>query len=298
MRRSVVLVTLLGALLLTALASVHQEPRGPATTVLGTTVVPTTEPQVLPSPFEAFPARADRPQAFEYLPGLDLRLIDRAGCLRGARPAMVSLGSLLMDEFARRGYLGVVVDVRIPPYEAVFDERIVRAVGSAVHDLAIAVQWIRAHAEALCVRPDAVAATGYSFGALVALALAYNEGEPPSDAITLDEYGATVTPQPADLGAPPDELVPYSNDLDGVVAFSGFALPDHIDTGEPPAILFHGLDDPLVPFSLAEKTCAAALSVGVACELVPHSGGHSAGADAAAIDRAVSFLAREMLGER
>ncbi len=80
------------------------------------------------------------------------------------------------------------------------------------------------------------------------------------------------------------------------MSFSGFALPDLIEEGEPPAILFHGRNDSTVPFVLAEQTCAAATAVGVTCELVPHDAGHSRADDIdAAWDVIAEFLEREML---
>jgi predicted esterase len=165
-----------------------------------------------------------------------------------------------------------------------------------MHDMAIAVQWLRAHAGEYCVEPNAIAATGHSFGALTALALAYSEGEGPMESITIDELGTTIPVEPPELGSVPPELAAYSNDLDGVVSFSGFALAEHIDSGEPPAILFHGRNDTRVPFSLAEATCAAASAVDVTCELVAHDAGHSPAPDLeAALDQAVEFLDREML---
>ena len=129
------------------------------------------------------------------------------------------------------------------------------------------------------------------------LALAYSEGELAEDSvITLDEFDAS-----ASVGSPPPLAVPldlagFSNDINAAVSFSGFALTDTIDAGEPPAILFHGRDDSTVPFALAEKTCDAAAAVGVTCELIPHDSGHGRADDIdAAWDTIAEFLAREML---
>jgi predicted esterase len=232
----------------------------------------------------------------EYQPGVYLTLVGADACGGEPRPAMLAIDQALADAFARRGYVGVYVEARNPGHSGQFDAETVRAVASVVHDLAIAVQWLRAHADEHCVEPDGIAATGHSFGALAALALAYSEGEGPVGTITIDEYGTTVTVEPSEFGPVPSELVPYSNDPDGVVAFSGFALPSHIDSGEPPAIIFHGRNDDIIPFSLAEETCAAAEAVGVTCELVAHNAGHSFPPDlAGALDRAVQFLDREFV---
>jgi predicted esterase len=247
-----------------------------------------------PPGFETPPSLPTR--RLEYQPGVYLQLVEPDACTGGPRPTMVSLGSRLAVEFAARGYLGVIVEARNPGYEPEFDARIVEAIGSVVHDMAIAVQWLRAHADEYCVEPDAIAATGYSFDALAALALAYSDGEGPVGEITIEEYGTTVTVEPVEQDPMPAELVPFSNDLDAVVSFAGFALADHLDSGEPPAILFHGRDDRTVPFTLAERTCAAAQAVGVTCELVPLDDGHALPMDLSELlDTAEQFLDREML---
>jgi predicted esterase len=280
-----------GILLLTACGG-DDEASGTRTTRPTTSTWPTTT--TAPPAFEPLPS--PRTRRLEYQPGVYLQLVEPDACADGPRPAMVTLGSRLAFEFAARGYLGVIVEARNPGYEQRFDARIVRAIGSVVHDMAIAVQWLRAHADEHCVEPDAIAATGYSFAALAALALAYSEGEEPGGEITIDEFGTTVAVEPVEHGLVPAELVPFSNDLDAVVSFAGFALAAHLDRGEPPVILFHGRDDQTVPFSLAEQTCAAAQAVGVTCELVPLDDGHALPMDLSdLLDKAEQFLDREML---
>lgn len=154
-----------------------------------------------------------------------------------------------------------------------------------------------ANAEQYCIGPDAIAAMGHSFWGISALALAYSEGElVEGELITLDEFGASAIVGPSPPGPPP-ELAGFSNDINAAVSFSGFGLADRIDTGEPPAILFHGLNDRTVPFALAEKTCQGASAVGVTCELIPHDSGHGGADDIdSAWDTIAEFLEREMLG--
>ncbi len=82
----------------------------------------------------------------------------------------------------------------------------------------------------------------------------------------------------------------------------GSALPESIDPGEPPALLVHGTNDDTIPFSLAEKTGAAATAVGVVCELIPHENGHgfsgdlhSGSGDDPTVQLTIDFLNREVL---
>jgi acetyl esterase/lipase len=159
----------------------------------------------------------------------------------------------------------------------------------------VAVQWLRAHAEELCVDTERIAAVGYSFGAITSLSLAYSLGElAQGDDLTIDELdgSGTVGPGPP---APPPELASFSNEIMAVVSFAGFAIADTIEPGEPPALLIHGRDDRTIPFALAEQTCAAATQVGITCELVAHDSGHGMADDVpGALTLADEFVRREM----
>ena len=86
-------------------------------------------------------------------------------------------------------------------------------------------------------------AAGYSFTALTSLSLASTHGERNEGAILTIEGpdGSAVVPEA--LPGPPEELASYSNDVAAVVSIAGFALPETIDPGEPPAPLIHGRDD-------------------------------------------------------
>jgi dienelactone hydrolase len=236
-------------------------------------------------------------EPIEYQPGVFLSLFEPTTCDSSLRPVMLTSSPGDAAEFAERGYLGVVVEARNPGNSGRLDTEMIQSVGSATNDFAVAVQWLRANAEQYCVEPDAIAAMGHSFWGITALALAYSEGELAEDSvITLDEFDASATVgSPPPLAVPPD-LAGFSNDINAAVSFSGFALTETIDAGEPPAILFHGRDDSTVPFALAEKTSDAATAVEVTCELIPHDSCHGRADDIdAAWDTIAEFLAREML---
>jgi hypothetical protein len=100
----------------------------------------------------------------------------------------------------------------------------------------------------------------------------------------------------------PPDLTEYSGVPNAVISHAGFALPDMIDPVEPPALLVHGTNDDVIPFSLAEKTCAAATAVGVVCEVAPHENGHGFSGDLdpthgddPTVQLTIEFLNREVL---
>jgi predicted esterase len=190
----------------------------------------------------------------------------------------------------------VVVDVRSDGPEArTFDAQFLQEISDVSARIGIAVQWLRAHADEFCVAPTAIAVTGYSYGALGALALAYSDGEHEAgELIAVDLLGPPVVSETRPI-APPAELAEFSNDPNAVVSHVGFALADGIDTGEPPLLMFHGRNDPTIPFALAEQTCTAALAVDVVCEMIAHDEGHAFAEDnQEAVDFVADFLARVM----
>ncbi|MCJ7781628.1 MAG: alpha/beta hydrolase [Acidimicrobiia bacterium] len=245
---------------------------------------------------------ADYP--IEYAPGKRLRYLNDDTCSEPLRPAIVSPGGFVTQwEMANRGIAVFDLDDVIRPDSSAFDEEFVGGISLAAADLGIAVRWVRAHAAEYCVAPDAVVVAGYSWGAITSLALAYSTGHvQPSDEIVIDELGNPVV-APSGTAVPvPPALTEYSDVPNAAISHAGFALPDTIDPGEPPALLFHGTNDDTIPFSLAEKTCAAATAVGVVCELVPHENGHGFSGDLHAgsgddptIQMTIEFLNREVL---
>ena len=237
----------------------------------------------------------DQYYPIEYAPGFRLRVAEPAPCETMLRPAIVSVNSYLSGDLVERGF--VVVDVRSDRAEArTFDAQFLQAISDVSARIGIAVQWLRAHADEFCVAPTAIAAIGYSYGALGALALAYSDGEHEAgELIAVDLLGPPVVSETRPI-APPAELAEFSNDPNAVVSHAGFALADDIDTGEPPLLMFHGRNDPTIPFALAEQTCTAALAVDVVCEMIAHDEGHAFAEDnQEAVDLVADFLARVMV---
>ncbi len=228
----------------------------------------------------------------EYQPGLYLYLAEPASCGGPGSPTVVTSNASLAEGLAARDLTVALVEVRTPGNSGLqLGPEIFEAFQYSVHDLGVAVRWLHANAPELCVDPQAIAAAGYSFSAISALSLAYTAGElGPGEEVAIGGIEGSATADASFLPVPP-ELTEASADVDAVVSFSGFALAETIDPGEPPAVLFHGRDDATIPFALAEETCRQAVAVGVVCELVAHDSGHGMADDLdAALDRAVLFL--------
>jgi predicted esterase len=286
--------------------STPQEPEATATGTTPTAPAPTASVPATTAPSEVNTTAPlttttstvdewDQYYPIEYAPGFRLRVTEPAPCDAVLRPAIVSANSYISGDLVERGF--VVVDVRSDgPGSRTFDAQFLQAISDVSARLGIAVQWLRAHANEFCVAPDAIAVSGYSYGALAALALAYSDGEHEAgELVAVDLLGPPVVSETR-LIAPPAELAGFSNDPNAVVSHAGFALADDIDTGEPPLLMFHGRNDLTVPFALAEQTCTAALAVDVVCEMIAHDQGHAFAEDnQEAVDFVADFLARVMV---
>jgi dienelactone hydrolase len=270
-----------------------------AVTTVRLVLADTDRPSEMPSPPTVIGPIGDQRRDILYQSGVRLSLYEPSDvCSGDGRPTIVTGGpqsNVFVEWFQQRGYLVADVAWRSPGYTGGLSTGTLKAFVYAANDLSVGVQWLRAHAEELCVDTERIAAIGYSFGAITSLSLAYTIGElVRGDDLAIDELDGSGT-----LGAqpppPPAELASYSNEIAAVVSFAGFAVADTIEPGEPPALLIHGRDDNTIPFALAEQTCAAATQVGITCELIAHDSGHGMADDVAgALTLADEFLRREM----
>ena len=128
-----------------------------------------------------------------------------------------------------------------------------------------AVRWIRQHASELGIDPDRIAAGGGSAGGHVAATTGVIDG--------LDEKG-----EDASVSSTPNALVLFNPATDisdnprwGDRALDGSPL-QHVDTGAPPTIVFHGKADTTVPYKTAEAFCQAMAEARNRCELVGYDG--------------------------
>ncbi len=134
-----------------------------------------------------------------------------------------------------------------------------------VRDGKSAVRWVRQHAAQLGVDPDRIAAGGGSAGGHVAATTGVIEG--------LDGEGEDLT-----VSSTPNALVLFNpaTDISGSHRWGDRALDgsplQHVGSGNPPTIVFHGKADTTVPFATAEAFCIAMQNVGNRCELVGYEG--------------------------
>lgn len=189
------------------------------------------------------------------------------------------------EEYARRGYAAVSLQYRLRPGVGSGDlPQLYLAMLDAYEDATEGVEWLEAHAAELGIDPDAIVASGYSAGAVTASNLAYLPGQ--------------VGPATSRVAA----ALPMSGwfldpDTPGLPIPGPLARPD---AGEPPAIVFHGTEDQLLPIGSPADLCPLAHEAGIACEYIGYEGaGHEVG-DASRqsdiIRRGTDFLAEHVLG--
>jgi acetyl esterase/lipase len=129
----------------------------------------------------------------------------------------------------------------------------VEAIVDAIEDAQAAVRFMRANAATYRIDPARIAVGGTSAGAITALNVGYG------------------TPVPGISGTPGE-----SSAVAAAVSLSGAQLfTNQIGAGDPPALLFHGTADTVVPYAWATATVDAAETAGLPVELVEWEGaGH------------------------
>jgi dipeptidyl aminopeptidase/acylaminoacyl peptidase len=176
--------------------------------------------------------------------------------------------------FARLGYVTAAINYRLlspvgcggnpdptPTCEA--------AALGAQHDAQAAVRWLRANAATYRIDTDRIAMGGGSAGAVTSLLVDWRSEDP------------------GDSGNPG-----YSSAIRAAVSVSGGApTNEFIDSGDPPAIFFHGTEDRTVFYEWAVQNAAAMYSAGIFTVLEPFEGvGHSIGQAALINQQADYFL--------
>jgi acetyl esterase/lipase len=157
-------------------------------------------------------------------------LVHGGGFVSGGRADMQPLA----EAMAERGYVAVSIDYRLGtgqwfPAEHLDDPALAVAADEARADAQAAVAWVQARAGELRVDPDHITVAGWSAGGITAIEIASHATPGVSAAVSIS--GAAV-----DLAA--------------------LARP------HPPLLLLHGDVDTVIPASLADATCAAAVASG------------------------------------
>jgi len=165
-----------------------------------------------------------------------------------------------VSEFAKRGYVAASINYRMDedagPIRVPLDDYESQRIFWAVSDLKAAIRWFRANASSLGIDPGRVAVAGSSAGAVMALS------------------AAVLPEEPGDTG----DHEGYSSAVCTALSVSGATDPARVDAGDAGAVLFHGENDTVVPFSLAEATYNAMIDAGLAAEFHVYEGeGHGIG---------------------
>jgi predicted esterase len=143
----------------------------------------------------------------------------------------------IVDEattFARKGYVNVSISYRLSPdgcSAAIPTSSCLTAIANAQHDAQAAVRFLRKNAATYGVDADRIAIGGSTAGAITALNVGYNSDEP------------------GDSGNPG-----YSSAVKAAVSLSGARLRGTSSPDDAVALLFHGTNDPLVPYQWAVNT--------------------------------------------
>ena len=199
---------------------------------------------------------------------LMLDLHQPSGDMEPVRPAFVwihgggftggdkagDLEATIGSRFAKRGYVVVSINYRLRPghYFEQGDPELTYAVLDAQHDAQAAVRWLRANAATYRIDAGRIGVGGTSAGAITALMVAYNSGDP------------------GDSGNPG-----YPSTVSAVVDVSGAMATGLIDAGEPPVLIVHGTVDERVAYDNALAIVARVEEVGVPYEFHPLEGiGH------------------------
>jgi acetyl esterase/lipase len=160
----------------------------------------------------------------------------------------------LVDEsrtFARKGFVNASINYRLEPggcSASTPTATCITAIQEADEDGLTAVRFLRDHATNYGIDPSRIAIGGTSAGAIVAMNVGYSGN---------------------------DSGTPAHSKVQAAVSLSGAHLFGTVDAHDPPALLFHGTSDPLVPYQWAVNTVNDAQAAGAAAYLTTWQGaGH------------------------
>ena len=182
----------------------------------------------------------------------------------GGKPVQFTQHS---DYLATRGLVCLQVEYRLlakgdqgPPIDC-------------VHDAKSAMRWVRGHAVELGIDPNRIGAGGGSAGGHLAAFVGMVEGldDPQDDVKISPKANALVLFNPVfDNG--PDQGWGYNRVGE---RFKEFSPAHNISADDPPAIVFLGTKDKLIPVAVVERFKAGMEKAGVRCEAIFYEGqGH------------------------
>lgn len=166
------------------------------------------------------------------------------------------------DYLASRGMVAIAAEYRIASVHGTTPE-------ACVKDGKSAIRYVRTHADALGIDPNRIAAGGGSAGGHVAAATGTVDGfeEDGEDKAVSPRPNAMVLFNPVFDNGPEgygyDRVKPY---------WEAFSPLHNIDKDTPPAIVFLGTEDKLIPVSTAEDWKKRMEAAGVRCDLHLYEG--------------------------
>jgi len=192
-------------------------------------------------------------------------------------------GKRFMRHLTAAGYLGISIDYRLTG---------LAAFPAQIYDCKAAIRWVRVHAAEYGGDPDRIAVCGASAGGHLAALLGTSNGVAELEG-SLGETGVSSDVQlvcdwfgPSDLAAFNSDtrfdLSPVIELLDAIPADAPdkaqAASPVHwVDASDPPFLIIHGEQDPVVPFDQSVRLRDTLAAAGVEVELIPvPNGAHGA----------------------
>lgn len=208
--------------------------------------------------------------------------------------------------FAARGYFTVTVEYRLSG-EAIFP--------AAIEDCKAAVRWIRANAEKYGVDPDRIGAWGHSAGGHLSALLGTSGGIAELEGTGGNAEQSSRVQCVVDCFGPTDFLAlvkqrpenrpgghPEADFLGGKIEENEerarLASPaTHASADDPPFLILHGTEDPVVPFEQSEILAGALKDAGADVTFVSvEGGGHGWAPNAEADARVQAFFDRHLKG--
>lgn len=182
----------------------------------------------------------------------------------------------IAPSYAKRGYFVIANDYRLLRQTGGIEENLKDGIRQAREDTMAAIRWARANATKYKLDINKIAVGGSSAGAVTALYTVYDTAD----------VGKSGNPDQSSRAT---------------MAFSfagGMYTGDYelIEKGEPPAILFHGEDDPIVSVEYARNVDKKLKEVGIPYEAHYYPGvKHGVISEPGVHDKLISFLYRYLI---